>query len=615
MIAEILFPVALDKTFFYKISDDIKSKIQPGVRVYASFGSREKVLGYVLSIKDEKDIANSIKPDLEIKSISKVIDLKPIFDAEKFISISTFISKRWLSPLGLVLLDFLRFIPLKLDYEDISQKENSNSFKPYFFLNFKAGEIRNKILEFADKNTVVVFFPNILSLEIFESEIAIARERYKKYSSNEKDSERKLVSKLLYLGKINILLTTKAGCFLPFPDNTVFVVIDPLNLMYKQFDQHPYYDTVEVLLKISEIFNYKIFFFSNFLPLSFVDKQRSGLIETESKPFKLKEFEVKDIKKENILSQQWILEIKKLIEQNKKILIISYSRYSSSLSVCPECGWIKKCQRCNSVMKAEMMEGKKRYFCQYCGFNEDYTNICPKCNITLSEKGFGTKRIYENLVSVFYDKKIVEIDGRSVYIKSELNRAIEEIKQKDFDILIATESVISSIVDIEFDYIIFMVYERNNDYDYSYSERFIDKFLNLMLKTKDDSKILIYTYNPESYIFEKIKDPLNIIDEELELRKTFNYPPFAYVYQIEMFFKDKKKFKELVNDFIEKIDDKFKEDNDIIEYYPNLRIRKSRTSPLYTHKAWVKLKKYENFFDFLREYSQKTGVKINVIEY
>ncbi|HOJ87158.1 MAG TPA: hypothetical protein PLN68_09565, partial [Elusimicrobiales bacterium] len=153
---------------------------------------------------------------------------------------------------------------------------------------------------------------------------------------------------------------------------------------------------------------------------------------------------------------------------------------------------------------------------------------------------------------------------------------------------------------------------NHNDYDYSYSERFADKIAVLSSKLKEDGKLTIYAYNPESYVFSALKSK-DYLTQEAALRKAFNYPPYAYLYKFEIIGKDKKILKEKIKDFIKSVEDK-KNDLGVIDYIPGLKIKKIRGEEFYSHSSWVKLSNYKQFFDFLKKYCKENKFKFNAIE-
>ena len=92
MFAEVLVEIkakAVDKTFTYKIPDNMRVKV--GVRVLVPFGPR-KLEGFVMNI-----LPNG-KFDYQVKDIIAVIDEKPVIN-EEMIRLGKYISKKTLSSL------------------------------------------------------------------------------------------------------------------------------------------------------------------------------------------------------------------------------------------------------------------------------------------------------------------------------------------------------------------------------------------------------------------------------------------------------------------------------------------------------------------------------------
>lgn len=613
MICEIIFPVNIDKSFYYEVGSDLIDKIKPGIRVYSSFAHRKKVVGYVISLRESLDPDSNL---ITLKKIDGIIDEKPIFIVEKFIELSGFIARRWGSNPGMVLRNFLRYLPLKLEIKDeIKNTQKMDSERkviiPYH-LNIVIEEIKNAITR--DKK-VIVFFPNIFSLEFFSRKFEREKIEFLKYSSLESISFKKKVFNKFLSGQINVLFTTKLGVFFPFPLNSYFIVIDPLNSMYRQFEQHPYYSTIEVVEKISTLFHFPVTYYSSSNSPVFIKKKEEGwVIKDESVNFKI-DYEIKDIKKENFADISFLSGVKNIMDNGKKILVLSYSRYAAGVVYCKKCGWIRRCDRCKSTMKVELVDGKKKYICKYCNFKADYSNICPICGEVMLEKGYGSQKLYEIFVSNFPDKRIIEIDGRILYLRSKLNDVLEKIIENDYDILIATDVIVSGIVDLKFDYSYFLVYESHNDFDYGYRERFIDKFSLVKSMINPVGKIYFYSFNPESYIFSSL-DLNSYLFDENEMRKSFYYPPYAYLYKIEIFSKEKKDLKDKINNFINILEDEdTRKRLSIIDFYPRLKIRKPRNENYYQYTSWIKLKTYEDFMLFLKEYTQQNKLKFDVFEY
>ncbi len=92
MYAEVLVELKakkIDKTFTYKINENLKDKIKVGMRVIVPFG-KQKLEGFVLNIK------NSYEGEYQLKEIIENTDDKPILN-EELLKLGEFISKITLS--------------------------------------------------------------------------------------------------------------------------------------------------------------------------------------------------------------------------------------------------------------------------------------------------------------------------------------------------------------------------------------------------------------------------------------------------------------------------------------------------------------------------------------
>lgn len=91
MYADVLVEIKaknIDQTFTYKIPDNIKNKIQKGVRVIVPFGN-QSLEGFVLNIK------NTLESNYNLKEIISLIDEQPVLN-EELLELGKYISKKTL---------------------------------------------------------------------------------------------------------------------------------------------------------------------------------------------------------------------------------------------------------------------------------------------------------------------------------------------------------------------------------------------------------------------------------------------------------------------------------------------------------------------------------------
>ena len=92
--ANVVFPIAVNKSFQYEIPESIGYRIEVGMRVSVPFG-RRKSIGYVVSLTNQPVYKN-------LKAISKLLDNFAVFD-EKMLKFTKWISSYYLCSWGMVL--------------------------------------------------------------------------------------------------------------------------------------------------------------------------------------------------------------------------------------------------------------------------------------------------------------------------------------------------------------------------------------------------------------------------------------------------------------------------------------------------------------------------------
>ena len=91
---EAAFPIPIRQEFTYRIPDSLLDETEPGRRIYAPFGKREKSLGFAVRLRDTPP-----KGITDIKPIESVLDDQPVFSQELF-QFLQWVSDYYLTSLG-----------------------------------------------------------------------------------------------------------------------------------------------------------------------------------------------------------------------------------------------------------------------------------------------------------------------------------------------------------------------------------------------------------------------------------------------------------------------------------------------------------------------------------
>jgi len=123
--------------------------------------------------------------------------------------------------------------------------------------------------------------------------------------------------------KAKIILSTRQGVFLPIQKQSKIIFFESSSQDFKQYDQNPRYDARIVASWLSKITNSDLIFTSSSIPLNkkFINLPLSSNIKTSIKLVDMKtEMQKKDF---SIIADSTINSIKRAIQNNKKIIIIS----------------------------------------------------------------------------------------------------------------------------------------------------------------------------------------------------------------------------------------------------------------------------------------------------
>jgi primosomal protein N' (replication factor Y) len=118
------------------------------------------------------------------------------------------------------------------------------------------------------------------------------------------------------------------------------------------------------------------------------------------------------------------------------LLFLNRRGYAPTL-LCPGCGWIAGCHRCDARMT--LHSTRRQLICHHCGHTRPQDQQCPACGEELVALGEGTQRIEEVLSRHFPEVGLIRIDRDSIRRKGELEAALKGIQQGKYRLLIGTQ--------------------------------------------------------------------------------------------------------------------------------------------------------------------------------
>ena len=407
--------------------------------------------------------------------------------------------------------------------------------------------LTSKVLE--DGGQVIVLVPEIgltpQMIERFKSwfgnEVAII---HSKLSAGERyDEYRKVLN-----DEVKVVVGVRSAVFAPFKDLKMIIVDESHDSSY-EFHDNLKYDTIEVAINRMKGRGKVVLGSATPSVESYFYAQKDfyNLCELNNRAKKgafLPDTEIVDMRDELIMGNVSIFsrELREAIEEklkNKEQIILFLNRrgFSNFIS-CRSCGEVIKCDDCDISMTYH--KAKNRLICHYCGKTKPLPRVCPSCGSKfIKQFGVGTQRVEEEVQKYFPEARVLRMDRDTTGKKDSFEKFYEKIKNKEADIIIGTQMV-SKGFDFEDVTLVGIVAADLSLYisDYKARERTFKLITQVSGRAGRASKkgqVIIQTYSPESEIikYSAQGDYKDFYEYEIQERKTFLYPPYTKLIELE----------------------------------------------------------------------------------
>ncbi len=305
----------------------------------------------------------------------------------------------------------------------------------------------------------------------------------------------------------------------------------------------------------------ELFFLSSSLHHSFfqwkgakkIEKQYSNLLffpfkEKKDLP-RLKEIERKKRKNTFLFNQNIEEDIKKQVKEGKKIFIYSQKKHYASRIVCADCGNVLKNPENGNPLIFSKRNGKIAFYDKKKKEFIQHSDFCPVCGSwKLIPIGIGSECIFDFIKKILPKKNVILVDEKQIEENKKLLKEVKEnLKKRNFDILIGTRKAISLIEEtkIHFEKIYIPSLDTSFFLSNPYQEELILETIDML---SSFSKKIVLQTRLFSGKKEKIKTNLPTFQKFLEKiqRKTSLKTPFTEYLPLWNFLEGKEKYKNII---------------------------------------------------------------------
>lgn len=580
---------AIDRAFTYRIPEELKDRIRPGVRVKVPFGTANRLRnGYVTEITGSVDFDES-----KIKDIAG-LSPKALRATSDLIEIASFMAREYGSTLNQALHAALpvkreirknsrRTDPVKrieeLGYEEkddellnedqkkaveeiLSEKE-----KPSLLYGITGSGKTRVYIELIRRmqregKQCIVLIPEIsLTYQTVNELAAHLGHRIAILHSKLSEGERYEQYDRARKGEIDVMVGARSAVFTPF-ENLGLVIIDEEHEKSYISDTSPRYDTREVAAKRTELCGAKLLLGSATPSVESYKKATDGkyslsvLKKRASEGAKLPKIIISDMRDELAKGNKSVfsLELYSLIcdrlEKGEQTMLFLNRRGYAGFVSCRSCGFVVKCPHCDvslaahndwykdpetGVRKAALLS------CHYCGYTAPMPGKCPSCGSGyIAPFGTGTQKLEQAVKRTFPGARVLRMDADSTQAKDAHEKILSEFRNGNADILIGTQMIVKGHDFQNVTLVGIVAADQSiNVPDYCAAERtyqLLTQASGRAGRGEKEGAVVIQSYEPSHYAIQMAagRNYEDFYKREISFRRLMRYPPETALLSIRL---------------------------------------------------------------------------------
>lgn len=512
-------------------------------------------------------------------------------------------------------------------YNEISDKMDKNKYEEYLIYGVTGSgktEIYLQLIEKALNNnkTSIMLVPEIsLTPQTVDRFIARFGEEniavlHSKLSIGERfDQWNKIKS-----GQAKIVIGARSAIFAPVQNLGIIIIDEEHDSSYKS-ESTPRYNAKDVARYLCYESNIPLVLGSatpDTGSLYRTMKKQSILLRLNKRAnnAKLPEIEVVDLREElskknkSMLSEKLQESIKENLENKKQTILFLNRRGFSTFVMCRDCGYTAKCKNCDITLTYHKSTNKLK--CHYCGYETKVITKCPECGSeNIRYFGTGTQKLESEINTLFPEAKTIRMDVDTVTKKNSHEKILTDFKENKADILIGTQMVVKGhhfpnvtlVGVIAADGSLNMNDYRANEITF----QILTQVAGRAGRGEDAGKVIIQTYNPDSFTIECVKQQNEemFYNTEMRLRKQLKYPPFCDIIVIGVSSKDEQITMKVAQSLHKYLKDRVENENIGIMLYKALPAPIDKIKNKYRWRILIKCKFGEDIIDLMNNTMDK----------
>jgi primosomal protein N' (replication factor Y) len=343
-------------------------------------------------------------------------------------------------------------------------------------------------------------------------------------------------------GTAKIVIGARSAIFAPVKNLGIIIIDEEHDMSYKS-DMTPRYNAKDLAKYIAKQNNCPLVLGSATPDIVTFYESETGIIDRytlrkRAGNASLPDVDIVDLRQElangnrSMLSEKLKQELQENLKNKKQTILFLNRRGYSTFVICRDCGYTAKCKNCNISLTYHKFDNKLK--CHYCGYEMKSLTECPECKgKNIKYFGTGTQKLEDEVHKLFPEASTIRMDIDTVTKKNSHEEILNDFKQKNIDVLIGTQMIAKGHHFPNVTLVGIIAADSSlNLGDYRAVERTFQTIVQVSGRAgreKEKGRVIIQTYNPDSYAIIDAKEQNydKFFSEEIGLRKVLKYPPFC----------------------------------------------------------------------------------------
>ncbi|GAB4474511.1 MAG: primosomal protein N' [Anaerolineales bacterium] len=245
----------------------------------------------------------------------------------------------------------------------------------------------------------------------------------------------------------------------------------------------------------------------------------------------------------SIFSRLLTDKLHQVLENRQQAILFLNRRGMATYVFCRDCGFVVKCPRCHIPLTVHLEKQTTKgipMLCHRCGYRRLSPQRCPACGSSyIRQFGIGTQRVEDEVKRVFPNVRVLRWDADTTRQKGAHERILQQFTNHQADVLVGTQMLAKGL-DIPSVTLVGVILAEVglNLPDFRAAERTFQLLTQVAGRAGRSAlggEVIIQTYQPTHYAIEAaaLQDYEIFYQQEIQLRREIQYPPFAEIVRLE----------------------------------------------------------------------------------